>query len=419
MSFLYDNTTWVWENIGDFLWTVFLVTGNGEENTYTDKHREKWRAAITHKGKRDSCEWDNIEIHSNIDTCLDEYEERDAKCCVLSKWILDGSGNQESTIDDRHVYHDENERSNESELFSDNREDEVSLNFWKVTKLLNRLSKPKTEEPSTPYSDESLLCLIVLTIRIGLGDKFFVIANKIVHTLGDIIERICIFPSRFSEMDLPQKIDAPCTYEADKKWHPDKATASSTNKVESDKDGSKNKDRSKVWLQGKQEKYNSNNSKVRDKSLWKIVHDMSLLLHVVSKIENNTYLHKFYWLERGESRNIEPTTSTIVDFSHEEHCYEEYEIDEKKIACVFFEEFVRGLREDNQRKNTNDHIHEVTWEVEVIIACIQFSECDHSLCYCIGGIDAYGTHHDESKYYESQNEKDERGVNVFLFHENR
>ena len=107
--------------------------------------------------------------------------------------------------------------------------------------------------------------------------------------------------------------------------------------------------------------------------------DVFFLLCEVCEHEYESDLHELDWLDRWNSWDIEPSPSTIVFLTDKKYCYEEDERSCEDSFGVLFEEGIWNLGCDRESEYTDDNVHEVSLEVEIVISLIELAECDHAL----------------------------------------
>jgi hypothetical protein len=210
------------------------------------------------------------------------------------------------------------------------------LNLWKIAELLDGFTESKSEESSASDSDESLFCLIVFSVWVWFFYKFLIISDEVIDTLRYITQGVRIFSFTVFHTYLTQSIDTPSPYETDKERCTDIASTSSSYEVECYYNRCHNEYRSEIWLQYKEQEYHAYDEEKWDKSLKKIIEKMSLPLRKVGENDDDTYLHKLNRLYRGKEWYIEPSLSTIVFFSEEQHSNKEHKSYRKYILCVLF-----------------------------------------------------------------------------------
>ncbi len=269
----------------------------GDREEYADSYhkREDGWTTIADERKRDSGEWYHIEVHTDIDTCLNEDKHSDARCDILRKRILDGACYHESPMSDEEVEEDEDDRSEESELFRDHREYEIPLDFREVSPFLYWFPESKTEESTAADGDESLLYLIILPVRIGFLYDCLAISEEVVDTLRDIGEAIS---SAFGAWELPYAIDRYRSEEAYKKRYAYIAYIASSDEIETDGDGCNDEYRTEVWLEDKEEEHNPDDSEEWEESFAEIVHTHTPSFHEKCQHNDKAYLHEFHRLKR-------------------------------------------------------------------------------------------------------------------------
>jgi hypothetical protein len=106
------------------------------------------------------------------------------------------------------IDHQKDKSSEKSQLFSDNRENKISLYLRKVSPLLDRFAESSSKKSSASDSDQVLFCLIVDTI---VCDGIFVVATEVVDPLGDISDRIFVLSLRIFHRDMSESVYAECT----------------------------------------------------------------------------------------------------------------------------------------------------------------------------------------------------------------
>ena len=215
-----------------------------EEYSNTDHQcKERW-SPITHKWKCYSCKRNNIKIYTNIDRSLYENPDSDSECQIPSKWIFYWSSNHESTIRNHQIHRYEYSGTKKSEFLSNYRKYKISLHLRQITKLLNWFSESKTKKTTRPYSYQSLLHLIILIISIITLYNIVTITKKVINTLANIAH------SRLRN-HLSNTINRCSSYKC--KCYSNKyiSNISSSNKIECNRNRSKNQNRSKIWLENK------------------------------------------------------------------------------------------------------------------------------------------------------------------------
>jgi hypothetical protein len=103
-----------------------------------------------------------------------------------------------------------------------------------------------------------------------------------------------------------------------------------------------------------------------------------LFLGEVREHEYDPDLHELDWLDRWNSWDIEPSLGTIVFFTNKEYGYEEYECATEDSLSIFLEESIWNLRCDRKGKYTNNHIHEMTLEIKIVIPLIELTQGNHA-----------------------------------------
>jgi hypothetical protein len=98
---------------------ILHISRDRKEYSDTDHERKERRSSIADKGKGYPSKRYDIEVDTDIDKCLYEYEEGDSESHILSKCILDGSCNRKTSMSNQEVDHEDKKSSQKSE-FLDN-----------------------------------------------------------------------------------------------------------------------------------------------------------------------------------------------------------------------------------------------------------------------------------------------------------
>lgn len=169
---------------------------NVQKDSRGDKKGNERRTSVTYERQRDSGKRHDVQVDAHVDEGLDENPRNDSHRDVFGKKVVHPPGDPEPPVRDVTIARKEDGNPDESELFGDDRENEVALDFGKIAEFLNGFSETEPEKPSAPYGDESLFGL---EIDGAVGYGRLVVGKKVVDAFGNVGQRIAFAFGGFSK----------------------------------------------------------------------------------------------------------------------------------------------------------------------------------------------------------------------------
>ena len=129
---------------------------------------------------------------------MDQYPRNDTYGDVFSERVVHPAGDAESPVGDITIASHEQHGSDETELFGNHRENEVPLDFRKISELLNGFSESQAEESSASYGDKPLFGLEIngsvrngrLIVRKEVVDTFRNVRQGVPSAVGSLSESV-------------------------------------------------------------------------------------------------------------------------------------------------------------------------------------------------------------------------------------
>lgn len=218
------------------------MTRNVQKDSRGDKKGNERRPPVTYERQRDSGKGNDVQIDAHVDERLDEYPGNDSHRDVFRKKVVHPPGDPESPVRDVAIARKKNEDSNESQLFGNDRENEVALDFGKIAEFLNGFSETEPEKPSASYGDEPLFGL---KIDSAVGYGRLIIRKKIVDAFGDVGQRVAFAFNGFSKA-----VHRKGERRKNSDGYEDVFGTSSSHEKHNYRDRSDQKDRAEVRLEG-------------------------------------------------------------------------------------------------------------------------------------------------------------------------
>ena len=263
----------------------------GDVQKYADGDEEghERRTSVTDERERDSRKRDDIEVYAHVDERLHQYPRYDAYRYVLGERIVDPAGDAVSPVRHvavaRHEHHD----AEESELFRDNREDEVALYFGEVPEFLDRLSESESEEPSASDGDEPLFRLEVDRL---VRDGRLVVGQEVIDALRNVRKRVAV-----SGRGLAQSVDGAREEAEYEKRHQDVLGVSASDEEHDDRYRGDKEDGSEVRLQRQEKHDRSEKRHIGQISSFERMDFRSSPLQEVREIQDSSEFHELHRLE--------------------------------------------------------------------------------------------------------------------------
>lgn len=163
------------------------VPGDVQEYPDGDEERHKRRTAVTDERERNSRKRDDVEVYAHVDERLYQDPRHDSYRDVFGKGIVHPTGDAVSPVRDVTVARNEHHDTEEAEFFGDYREDEVTLDFRKVSEFLDRFSESEPEETPAPDGDEALFRLKIDRL---VRDGRLIVGQEVVDAFRNVRERI-------------------------------------------------------------------------------------------------------------------------------------------------------------------------------------------------------------------------------------
>lgn len=389
---------------------IISTAGDIEEDTDSEEEREEGWSSVTDEWECYTGQREDIEIDAHIDKGLGEDESCDTRGHVFAEEVIGHLRDEESTPPDIEVESDEEEYSDEPELFGNYREDEISFDLRKVSEFLYRLPKSETEKSPTPDSDKSLFGLEVDGFIL---DRRLIISEEVIDSISDIWEWspiwiIFMFPEAINRNRKNKEYQSRCH----KVLH-----IPPSYKEHNDHDGGEDENRTKVRLEDEKEDHENKVRHIWDEAIFKITHLRLTTLEEVGEIDNESEFHKLNRLEwEWEKWDIDPSFCPIVRHSDEEHEHEREEAGDKNLLGIFFENRIRSLDYNGKEDESENDVRDILEQVKIVVRIRKGSLGNHKRGDFKRRVHTHRTDHNHPEYDERENDEENGIIDIFGFH---